>query len=267
MPDQPDDEELFARIDPLVNYKRQESGPDFDPRPLIEKHFNGYPGLAERYIRSRLAAADDPWILDAVRMEKRLRKLDLERLFTPPIRRVNSESSPAEVSHEDSLSQLCLNRFVKWQDTGASTSASNFILLCGPRGAGKTVTLLRTLAGRSGDGLPGPRWFLDYESNVASCEGKLNLDEAIDRIAGKLEQHSRSKSGGIDEPVLLAVDGLDSAARHISTSLQSGAGARKLASKLVIAALGRLFGRLSRYGRVTLIVSVDVEPTSNTESS
>ena len=164
------------------------------------------------------------------------------------------ESSLNDPWRADPVAQLCRGRLVKF-DSGESLPA-NIVCLRGQHGSGKSILLLRSIASAGDlDGLPVQSWLLDFTNNQDVCDDP----DSFARVpANELAKFLRAqvRPSAHNQHVLLAIDGLDTAARHLSVVND-----QKTAPDLVIECLTSLCDKMrelhrERNGKVTFTIVI-----------
>jgi hypothetical protein len=154
------------------------------------------------------------------------------------------------------LAELCRGRSLKWPEDGGIGLPKNIIYLCGPNGAGKSVLLLRAVASVGMHvAFPEHSWILDFSNNGEACLDAREFESLPSSELKRFLKNTLQK----DKPshFFLGVDGLDSAARHLSVGTNG-----KTAPVIVMRTLRSLAATLGELSRdspepltITLLVS------------
>jgi hypothetical protein len=203
------------------------------------------------------------WIVDAHYAASRLDVLRRDRgnwLFEHELLLTNDDTLGGDANDEwkvEPLARLCAGRPLRLGR--AKPLPTNIICLRGDHGSGKSILLLRLIASAGAlDGVPPASWLVDFTNNMEVCASGNELKTVpAKEVESFLTAHLRRRRRG-DRHVLLAVDGLDTAARHLSVVKNETP-----APSLAMEALTSICGRLRQLARAnpgvsfTLVLSMN----------
>ena len=164
----------------------------------------------------------------------------------------------------DSLADLCRGRNLTWTK-GTARLPKGIVCLCGPKGAGKSVLLLRAIASAGKhEVFPDHSWMVDFSNNKKVCADSSQLEKIP---AGELKRFlcNQTVHHSNFRHLFLAIDGLDSAARYLSVHTDE-----MTASRMTMRALHALTGTLGEWSRdraepltITLVVALNAPRSSD----
>jgi hypothetical protein len=217
--------------------------PSLKPYTTTNVNLEGAESIANLILAE---AGVNPWIVDTRFAIDRLNALKRDRvdwLFDLELQLADGVKSGHAGDGDEwqvgPFAQICQSRTLEWVSSGAKKLPRNIVVLCGPRGSGKGVLLLRAIASAGTlPALPQESWLVDFAHNKQTYTPTTFRASAANEL-GTFLGHTFKRARKKRRHIFLAIDGLDGAARHVSTA--SGG---SIAPELTHDALKSIFAKL-----------------------
>jgi len=212
--------------------------------------------------------AEITWLVNREDAKKRLAELHWrDDLLLPRRISITQPKDIADLHREESrqkptdpmnqLIEICARELAE-SGSHNLVSRNRLILLCGACGVGKTLTLWRLMADATA--LPGECILLDFEADLDYWmrDAKPRFKEGIPLLVEQAKSAALLLDG-YKAPLILIVDGLDNAARHVSVELRRTAGIDKKATDYVKDTINECIKQLANV-EATVVIALDVLP-------